>query len=49
MICYTYDLLLCVFVRAEEIDCLHMAEVDIVSEQKDKQQLAHILLLLVSV
>ena len=45
----TYDLFLGVLVGAEQIDGLHVPEVDVVAEQKDEQQLADILLLLVAI
>ena len=45
----TYDLLLSVLVGGEQVDGLHLAEVDVVAEEEDEEQLAHILLLLVPV
>lgn len=45
----THDLLLRVFVAGEQIHCLHMAKVYVMSEQEDEEQLAHVLLLLVAV
>ena len=38
-----------VFVGGQQIDRLHVAEIDVMAEQKDEQQLAHVLLLLVAV
>ena len=46
---FTYDLLLGVLVGGEQVDGLHLAEVDVVAEEEDEEQLAHILLLLVPV
>ena len=46
---FTYDLLLSVLVGGEQVDGLHLAEVDVVAEEEDEEQLAHILLLLVPV
>ena len=46
---FTYDLLLSVLVGGEQVDGLHLAEVDVVAEEEDEEQLAHILLLLVAV
>uniref|UniRef100_A0A182XS43 Uncharacterized protein n=1 Tax=Anopheles quadriannulatus TaxID=34691 RepID=A0A182XS43_ANOQN len=43
------DLFLRVFVGGQQIDRLHVAEIDVMAEQKDEQQLAHVLLLLVAV
>jgi len=45
----TYNLFFCVFVWAEQVDGFHVAEVNVVAEQKDKQQFADIFLLLVSI
>ena len=45
----TYNLLLSVLVGGEQVDGLHLAEVDVVAEEEDEEQLAHILLLLVAV
>ena len=44
-----HNLLLRVLVGAEQVDCLHVAEVDVVAQQEDEQQLADILLLAVAV
>ena len=44
-----YDLFLRVLVRREQVDGLDVAEVDVVAEQEDEEELAHVLLLLVSV
>ena len=38
-----------VLVGGEQVDGLHLAEVDVVAEEEDEEQLAHILLLLVPV
>ena len=46
---YTHNLLLGVLVGGEQVDGLHLAEVDVVAEEEDEEQLAHILLLLVAV
>ena len=45
----TYNLLFCVLVRTEQVDSLHVSEVNVVAEKKDEQQLAHVLLLLVAI
>lgn len=45
----TYDLLLRVLVGAQQVDRLHVAEVDVVSEQEDEEQLADVLLLAVAI
>ena len=44
-----YDLFLGVLVRREQVDGLDVAEVDVVAEQEDEEELAHVLLLLVAV
>ena len=49
LVLFTYDLLLSVLVGGEQVDGLHLAEVDVVAEEEDEEQLAHILLLLVPV
>ena len=46
---YTHNLLLGVLVGGQQVDCLDLAEVDVVAEQEYKQQLAHIFLLLVTI
>ena len=46
---FTYDLLLSVLVGGEQVDGLHLAEVDVVAEEEDEEQLAHILLLLITI
>lgn len=46
---YTYDLLLRVFIGAEQVDRLHVAKVDIVAEKEDEEQLADVLLLTVTI
>ena len=45
----TYNLLLCVLVRGQQVDCLDLPEVDIVTKQEDEQELANIFLLLVTI
>ena len=45
----THNLLLGVLVGGQQVDCLDLAEVDVVTEQEYKQQLAHIFLLLVTI
>jgi hypothetical protein len=45
----TYNLFLCVFVGAEQINGLHVAKVDVMTQQENKEQFAHILLLLVAI
>lgn len=45
----THNLFLRVFVGGEQVDGLHMAKVNVMSEQEDEEQLAHVLLLLVAV
>lgn len=42
-------MLLGVFVRRQQVDRLHLAEIDVMAEQKDEQQLADVLFLLVAV
>ena len=45
----TYNLFLCVFVGAEQINGLHVTEVNVVAQQENEQQFADIFLLLVAV
>ena len=45
----TYNLFLCVLVGGQQVDCLDLAEVNIVTKQEDEQELANIFLLLVTV
>lgn len=45
----THDLLLGVSVGAEQVHGLHVPEVDVVAQQEDEEQLAHILLLAVAI
>lgn len=45
----THNLFLRVFVGGQQIDGLHVAKVNVMSEQEDEQQLAHVLLLLVAI
>lgn len=45
----TYNLFLCVFVGTQKVDCLHVTKVDVMAEQEDEEQLAHILLLTVAI
>lgn len=45
----TYNLFLSVFVRTEQVDSLHMAKVDVMTQQKDEYQLANVFLLLVAI
>ena len=45
----THDLFLGVLVRRKQVHGLDMAEVDVVAEQEDEEQLANVLLLLVAV
>ena len=45
----TYNLFLGVLVGGEQVDGLHLAEVDVVAEQEDEEQFANIFLLLVTV
>ena len=35
---FTYDLLLSVLVGGEQVDGLHLAEVDVVAEEEDEEQ-----------
>ena len=44
-----HNLLLGVLVGAEQVDCLHVAEVDVMSQEEDEEQLTHVLLLAVAV
>lgn len=46
---YTYYLLLCVLIGAEQVHGLHVAEINVVAQQEDEEQLAHVLLLAVAV
>ena len=46
---YTYNLFLSVLVGGEQVDRLHLTEVDVVAEQKDEEKFANIFLLLVTV
>ena len=45
----TYNLFLCVLVRGQQVDCLDLTEVNIVTKQEDEQELANIFLLLVTI
>lgn len=45
----THNLLLGVLVRRQQVDRFHVSEVDVMAEQEDEEQLADVLLLLVSV
>lgn len=45
----TYNLFLCVLVGTEKVDSLHVSKVDIMSQKKDKEELAHILLFTVAI
>ena len=45
----TYNLFLCVLVGGQQVDCLDLTEVNIVTQQEDEQELADIFLLLVSI
>lgn len=45
----TYYLFFCVLVGAQQVDCLHVAKVDVMAKQENEEQLAHILLLAVSI
>lgn len=45
----SYDLFLRVFVGAQQVDGLHVSEVDVVAQQEDEEQLADVLLLAVAV
>ena len=45
----THDLFLGVLVRRKQVHGLDVAEVDVVAEQEDEEQLANVLLLLVAV
>lgn len=44
-----YNLLFGVLVGAEQVDRLHMSEIDVMTQKKDEQQLADILLLAVAI
>ena len=45
----TYNLFLCVLVGGQQVDCLDLTEVNIVTQQEDEQELADIFLLLVAI
>ena len=45
----TYNLFLCVLVRGQEVDCLYLTKVNVVTEEEDEEELAHIFLLLISI
>lgn len=45
----SYDLFLGVLVGAEQVDGLHVSEVDVVAQQENEEQLADVLLLAVAV
>ena len=45
---YSYDVLLGVFVRRDQVDGLHVAEIYVVAQHEDVQQLANVLLAIVS-
>ena len=45
----THDLFLGVLIRRKQVHGLDVAEVDIVAEQEDEEQLTYVLLLLVTV
>jgi hypothetical protein len=42
-------LFLCVLVGAEQVDCLHVAKVDVMAKKEYEKQLAHIFLLTVAI
>lgn len=45
----TYNLFLCVFVWTEEVDSLHVSEVDIMAQKKDEEKFADILFFTVTI
>ena len=45
----TYNLFLSVLVGGEQVDRLHLTEVNVVAEQEDEEKLANIFLLLVTI
>lgn len=45
----TYYLLLCVFVRTQEIHSLHVAKINIMPQEEDEKQLADVLFLTVAI
>ena len=45
----TYNLFLCVLVRRQQVDCLYLTKVNVVTEEEDEEELAHIFLLLISI
>lgn len=45
----THNLFFCIFVGAEQVDCLHVPKVDVMAQQEDEKQLADILLLAVTI
>lgn len=45
----TYNLLFRVLIGRQQIDCLHVAEVDVMTQQKNEQQFAHVFLLLITI
>lgn len=44
-----YNLFFRVFIRRQQIDRLHVSKVDIMTQEEDEQELAHIFLLLIAV
>ena len=48
-IALTHYLLLSVLITGQQVNRFHVPEVDVVAEEKDEQQLAHVLLLLVTI
>lgn len=49
MLTGTYNLLFCIFVGTQQIDGLHVSEVNVMAKQEDKEQLADIFLLAVAI
>jgi hypothetical protein len=45
----TYNMLFCELVGAKEVNCLHVAKVNIIAQQKYEQQFTYIFLLLITI
>lgn len=45
----TYYLFLCVLIRAEEVDSLHVSKIDVMAQKKDEKQLADVLFFTVAI
>lgn len=46
---YTYNLFLRILIRRQQINSLHMSEINVMTKEENEQQLAHIFLFLISI